>query len=680
MNKKLYDFIVTQNCYVKRDYENYVQQNINKHKNNRMKSWSYLVKLLVHYRLLNKTNPLKGSPAKNYSKPYLKYPEMTITQRKDIKEIIEILSKYDVISFDVFDTLIFRAIEDPKDLFWLVGNRFKITNYKQIRADIEKEARKNVINGEADIDKIYDIISKRFGIDKQKAIEYEFELETKMCFSNPYMKKIYDELIKRGKCVVATSNMYLNEKYLKILLDRCGYGNLSKIFVSCDYKCNKRNGELQKKVQNCLGDSLSYIHVGDNYEADIEGSRKIGWQAIYYKNVNEIGKNYRRRGMSVLNGSILAGLTNAKFHNGLTQINPYFECGYAYAGILVYGYCEWLNQLARIHNIDKFIFLARDMDIVYKMYKEYFNNIDSEYVLASRTATVHLSLNRHLEQFLDWHVKRRVHENLTIQDLFTELDLCFLDKHLSEIGLECNAPFNAQNYDEIKELIYNHKQELLDYFDDEKEAARKYFTPLLDGCKNVCVIDLGWKGSIASSLNYFWNEECNLNVNVHTAVIASEGHQYVDTLISTKKFHSYIFSSQNNEGWMNEHNKNGNIWRLVYEMLFTSTERSLLKYSLDSNGNFEPIYLRKEKRDLRIINDIQKGISEFCKDYNKIISDLDCNIQISPLEAYKPLNQLLYNKDFCYELFKDFEVCFLAGNVSEEKGEIFGKVLNGKNN
>ena len=679
MNKKIYDLIVSQNIYVKRDYENYVMQDITNHKRNRLDSWKYLFRLLIHYRVLDKSDPIKGlSEKKSNNQTKLKYPEMNITQRKDRNELIEVLCKYDVISFDIFDTLVFRAIEDPKDLFWLVGNKFNITNFKKIRSEIENEARKHVINGEVDIENIYEVISNRFGIDKQEGIKYEFDLETRICMANPYMKDVFDELIKRNKYVVATSNMYLNENYLKLLLDKCGYKDLSRIFVSCDYKCDKRNGELQRKVQENLGEDLSYIHIGDNYAADIEGSRMAGWEAIYYKNINEIGRSYRRRGMSVLNGSILAGLTNIKLHNGLTPINQYYECGYAYGGILVYGYCEWLNKLAKTHNIDKFIFLARDMDIVYKTYKEYFNDIDCDYVLASRTATVHLSMNRHLEQFLDWHVKRRIHEKSTIDEIFLELDLEFLKQYLIEIGLEGNMTFNESNYEDIKNLIYMHKQELLNYFDDEKEAAKKYFIPLLKDCKNVCIIDLGWKGSISSSLNYFINEECNLNVNIHTAVIASEGHQYVDTLISTDKFHSYIFSSQNNEGWMNEHNKNGNIWRLIYEMMFTSTEQSLLKYTLDENGNFEPCYLRKEKRDLSIIKDIQSGIWEFCKDYNNIISKLDCNIQITPLDAYKPLHQLLHNTDFCYKLFKDFEVCFLAGNVSEDKGDVFGKVLRGE--
>ena len=34
------------------------------------------------------------------------------------------IDKYDVISFDIFDTLIIRAVNNPKQIFDVVGNNF----------------------------------------------------------------------------------------------------------------------------------------------------------------------------------------------------------------------------------------------------------------------------------------------------------------------------------------------------------------------------------------------------------------------------------------------------------------------------------------------------------------------------------------------------------------------------
>lgn len=51
------------------------------------------------------------------------------------------LMSYDVISFDVFDTLLFRPFSSPSDLFMLVGERLDIMDFTQIRLQAEEEAR-----------------------------------------------------------------------------------------------------------------------------------------------------------------------------------------------------------------------------------------------------------------------------------------------------------------------------------------------------------------------------------------------------------------------------------------------------------------------------------------------------------------------------------------------------------
>lgn len=38
-----------------------------------------------------------------------------------VEAFIDLLSQYDVVSFDIFDTLIFRPFSEPADLFYLLG-------------------------------------------------------------------------------------------------------------------------------------------------------------------------------------------------------------------------------------------------------------------------------------------------------------------------------------------------------------------------------------------------------------------------------------------------------------------------------------------------------------------------------------------------------------------------------
>ena len=51
------------------------------------------------------------------------------------------LSEYDIISFDIFDTLIFRPFSEPTDLFYFIGERLGYLDFKRIRTEMEFKAR-----------------------------------------------------------------------------------------------------------------------------------------------------------------------------------------------------------------------------------------------------------------------------------------------------------------------------------------------------------------------------------------------------------------------------------------------------------------------------------------------------------------------------------------------------------
>ena len=64
-----------------------------------------------------------------------KHPELRV------KNYVNELKDFDVISFDLFDTLIFRPFDKPTDLFLLVGEKLDLPDYKNIRIKAEEQAR-----------------------------------------------------------------------------------------------------------------------------------------------------------------------------------------------------------------------------------------------------------------------------------------------------------------------------------------------------------------------------------------------------------------------------------------------------------------------------------------------------------------------------------------------------------
>lgn len=196
----------------------------------------------------------------------------------------EFLAQYDIISFDIFDTLIFREVDEPDDLFYLLEEKNGISDFHSKRILAEKDARHNLgkKNGEINIFDIYRKLSQTEPIDANEKAREELQLEASVCYENPVMSELYHILREKGCRLIAVSDMYIPESHLRKILNGVGYLEFEYVFVSCDCGVGKGNGALQRFVQSKMGEDVRIIHIGDNYSSDVHGSKMAGWDAVWY--------------------------------------------------------------------------------------------------------------------------------------------------------------------------------------------------------------------------------------------------------------------------------------------------------------------------------------------------------------------------------------------------------------
>lgn len=202
----------------------------------------------------------------------------------NIGAMAQALHDYDVVSFDIFDTLLLRSCNNPSDVFQLVENRYGIAGFRERRIEAEESARlqPNRSNREVNIYDIYEQLSLDSpGI--SIPAQYEIDIEYEVCRANPVFLELCHKLQESQCTIIATSDMYLPGPILQELLRHCGYCQINRVFVSCDYGFGKRQGKLQKAIQAKLGQNLKYIHIGDNLLSDVQGSITAGWDAKWYK-------------------------------------------------------------------------------------------------------------------------------------------------------------------------------------------------------------------------------------------------------------------------------------------------------------------------------------------------------------------------------------------------------------
>ena len=110
------------------------------------------------------------------------------------QEFADRLMEYDVISFDVFDTLVFRPFKKPTDLFFFLDKEFNYPGLKKLRMDAEGKVRSDKKNAsgryEVDLKEIWDLLEQESGIASSEGCQKEFYLEKKFCYANPFFKEV----------------------------------------------------------------------------------------------------------------------------------------------------------------------------------------------------------------------------------------------------------------------------------------------------------------------------------------------------------------------------------------------------------------------------------------------------------------------------------------------------------
>lgn len=592
-------------------------------------------------------------------------------------EFVEVLKEFDVISFDIFDTLIFRKLNNPTDVFQILGIQNKIDNFADKRIQAEKNARLNTNkkNFEINIYDIYEELEKYIKIDKEDFIKKEFELEKQVCYPNPYMLKVFNLLKAKNKKIIITTDMYWPKEYLEILLKQCGYEGYNQIYVSCEYEANKGNGLIQKLISKDYP-KKNIVHIGDNYESDYLGCKKAKWSAFHYKSCQEIAEKLDGK---YKQNSLLASLSFALqknyLYNGNEHYSKYFKYGFKYGGLLVSGFMEYINNLAKEKNIDKILFLARDSKIFYDVYNLFYKEYDNEYITISRSAMFEVNFENNVDDFIKFYFQyRATNGKTTFEEALRETDLSLLINELGNYDLNASEYLTLDNYALLKQLIYDNADKIVKYFQSSKEAAIKYFKNITKKCKKILAVDLGWSGTIVSQLRSFLNNNINQNIEVYGAFIGNKDDKKVNALIDLGIFNPYVFSYNKGNKKINLDSWDGSMQAMFIESMFTSNEATLLKY--EQNGF---IYGDKTSNE-KILNEIHNGILQFTKEFQEFRKLVNF-IEINPTVASAPLLEIVKDYKYNYEIFKNFKEFqdSLPRFYSERKITTIGKIMKKRN-
>lgn len=567
-----------------------------------------------------------------HKKLLLDTSESALSLRESPKALAKRMAAYDVISFDVFDTLIFRPFSKPSDLFFMVGEKLQYLDFERIRVEMEWKAREDNIktggHGEITLSQIYNYIETYVGIPKEKGMALEIETELAYCFPNPYMQELLKELKKYGKEIIAISDMYLPGSVIRTMLDQCGFQEIKDIYVSCELGKSKNEGSLFTLVKEIYGVYKKFFHIGDNQISDIKRAKEKGFATEYYKNVNEAGKPYRIEDMAAISGSMYRGIVNAHIHNGLKEYSKEYEMGFIYGGPMVLGYCQFIHEYVRTHDIDKILFLARDGDILNQAYKilypEEWGEGKTEYVYWSRLAATKMAAKYFKYDYFRRFLYHKVNQGYAMEEIFRSMELGDMLEKMEKQGILDSGHSSKRvgkvlltdkNVELVKQFLIEHWEEVLAHYEDQLAAGKIYYEKVLRSKKKVIAVDVGWAGSGAVTLNHIVNDIWHLDCEIIGLLLGTNSAHNAEPnasepLLYSGQLVSYAFSQSHNREMWKKHNPNRGD-NLVVEGLFSSArEGSFVGFEMDGDGK---VAVRCKEVDVGQYEELQDGILEYVK-------------------------------------------------------------------
>lgn len=299
----------------------------------------------------------------------------------------DLINDVEVVSFDVFDTLLLRCHYSPTDVFAEAADPHGPRSFRLRRIAAERIARFIHRHQEdVSLDQIYRFLGA--------APEREIYAERKSLFSNPEVQAIYRYALDRGKRVIAISDMYLPEPVIREALAGAGYTAISKVYVSNVVGLTKGGGRLFRHVIRDLGlDAHRILHVGDNAVSDYVLPRREGLRALHIPSTRarfEAGipmhpglvraLQHSRRPLH----SLLLGLMRDALADHRPESDYWYVIGFSVVGPVVNAFVDWIKEQVNEGGHDKVFFLARDGHLPRKIFSLKYPGTSSEYTFASR--------------------------------------------------------------------------------------------------------------------------------------------------------------------------------------------------------------------------------------------------------------------------------------------------------
>lgn len=523
-------------------------------------------------------------------------------------ELKEKIQKADVISFDLFDTLIMRQTlysDDVADYVncSLMEKGIVIEDFCKRRLESEKVLSKNtaptlieiyndMLDGLENIDKV--------SITAKQLAELEWDIDFNLIIPREEVCNIFREAVASGKRVYVVSDTYYSKEQLEEILNKCGITEYIDVMASSDYKTSKTQNlfSLLKDREN----GKKCLHVGDDIVADIENAHKWGFETCRLFSGLDLMEAVGNLGLAEYTnllserlkiGMFISGIFNSPFQfeneDRRIRIADAYDIGYLICAPMISDFVIWFYKQVREQNLQNIWLGARDGYLIKKLYAylaEVYNEDDrAVYFLTSRTAAIRAGIKdeRDIRYVDEMKFSGTLEENLR-----------------ERFGIDAQA-VNHENILDNESGLMKYKSAILERARRLYENYQKYIAGLDVKEGNIAFFDFVAKGTSQMYIQRL-----------------VDNHLKGFYFLQLEAEHMKDYGLDISPFYENDETASCAIFDNYYilETLLTAPHSSVQEF--DENG--QPVYAAetRQRKDIQCFERAQEGILDYFRTYVKL--------------------------------------------------------------
>ncbi len=558
------------------------------------------------------------------------------------EELWERVRSFQHVSFDCFDTLLKRNVDEATDVFRLMEYIYAEfpKGFAKSRIEAEQSAREklNDKRQEITIEEIYDCYEGATEEQKQWYINCEKQVEKNLLVANAAVVDVYKRCIENGKNVYILTDTYMPLVFIKKVLKKNGIEGYKQVYVSSEKQVVKANGTMFDAFleENNL-DAKSVIHIGDSRKSDYVQAKKRGLSAVCIPRYRKDSISNARMFMNNIQLNYLHTFASNtyEFFRSETRdgLREYSEFGYKNFGPLLLGFVKWIHKKAIEENIQKLYFFSRDGLIVKKAFDVYYKDesMKTYYLEVSRKSLriPILWLDFSYETIVSMLSTSKL---ILINSIFDGLglDIDYYETLLLTYGLSKDTVFESKTLLEEKKLrkiIETIKEEIIKRSHEQFDFLRNYLQQN-NVCEKFGVVDIGYAGSMQRYLEQALDAmNVEYDIQGYYAGVAPYYKKNVEAHRDMSMY-GYLFDCKNSPEDID--NRSGFVG--LFEMLFLEQGGSVESYYADDSRGIkakraDSEYMEGDKlsHEAQKIFALQKGALQFVESSlnDELLSEMD---------------------------------------------------------